>query len=1033
MTGGADLKSRTRRAARSGSRMVIAALTLAGVIITAASADAASVSLTWNAPTTSADGSPLTDLGSYRIYLGTATPSCPSASFLTVASSTSTPSTGQTVSTRVAALTAGATYFVRISAVDTTGNESSCSTAASGVAQADFSVTPAATTNFGSIAVGSSADATFTVQNTSTTSLTGTASVGAPYSIVSGGSFSLAAGASQVVTVRFRPTAAGTFAGNVNFAASGDTLSRVLTGTGTAVPTAALSVTTAGTGAGTVTSAPTGIACGSICSAAVPIGTPVTLTATAASGSSFMGWGGACNGTAACTWTMAANAAVTATFDTTRVDRPLQPAPVPVASTLSPATATAGSPALTLTVNGSGFVASSVVRWNGADRTTTVVSVTQLTATITTTDLASARSVPVTVFSPTPGGGTSNNVTFTVTAAPAAPTLTSLSPTSTTAASLSSTSATAASAALTLTVNGKHFVAASVVRWNGSDRTTTFVSASQLRAAITAGDLATARSVPVTVFTPAPGGGTSAVKSFTVSAPPAAPAPSTPPVLPAMPGNLSVSQTTTDASGVTFTIAWAGVGGATSYKWVAAFSDGTAVQQGAVTSASLQLRMPYHVSGAAAGGFVCVRSANAAGQSADQSCTAFAVPARPVSLPVPVASSLSPAGATSGSAGLTLTVNGSSFVASSVVRWNGADRPTTFISVTELRATIAAADLATARTVPVTVFTPTPGGGTSASRSFTVTTPPVVPAPLPSLPDTPSGLSVTPLAADASGTTFTVAWSTVSGAISYRYTAAFADGTATQQGTVAGLLSFQLRMPYHVSGAASGGFVCLRSVNGAGQSADQACAGLSVPARPVALPVPVAGSLSPASAVAGDAGFTLTVNGSGFGASSAVRWNGTARATTFASATQLSITLTAADLASPGSALVSVFTPAPGGGTSGTTTFTIAAPAPPPQAPSTPPATPGNPSVTLGATDAGGVTFTIAWGGVSGAASYRYVAAFSDGSGLQQGAVTSPSLQLRMPYHWSGSAFSGFVCIRSVNAAGQSADQSCSALNVPAR
>jgi hypothetical protein len=632
---------------------------------------------------------------------------------------------------------------------------------------------------------------------------------------------------------------------------------------------------------------------------------------------------------------MNGNAAVTASFDNSRVDRPLQPSPVPLISSLSPVTATAGSPALTLTVNGSGFVTSSVVRWNGANRTTTVVSATQLTAAITAADLASARSVPVTVSTPTPGGGTSSNATFTVTAAPTAPTLSSLSP----------TGATAGGAAFTLIVNGKHFVAASVVRWNGANRTTTFVSASQLHAAITPADLATARSTPVTVFTPAPGGGTSSVKSFTVFAPPAAPAPSTPPALPAAPGNLGVTQTTTDASGATFTIAWAGVSGATSYKWVAAFTDGTAAQQGAVTSASVQLRMPYHVSGAAAGAFVCVRSANAAGQSADQSCATLTVPARPVSLPAPVASSLSPASATSGSASLTLTVNGGSFVASSVVRWNGADRPTTFVSATQLRATIAAADLVTVRTVPVTVFTPAPGGGTSASKSFSVTTPQFVPAPLPSLPAVPLNLSVTPPATDAGGATFTVAWAGVSGATSYRYTAAFTDGTAAQQGTVAGLLSFQLRMPYHVSGAAFGGYVCLRSVNAAGQSADQSCITLTVPAPPASVP----------------------------------------------------------------------------------------APAPPPQAPSAPPATPGNPSVSLTTADAGGVTFAIAWGSVSGATSYRYVAAFNDGSGLQQGAVTSPSLQLRMPYHWSGAAFTGFVCIRSANAAGQSADQSCNALNVPAR
>ena len=54
----------------------------------------------------------------------------------------------------------------------------------------------------------------------------------------------------------------------------------------------------------------------------------------------------------------------------------------------------------------------------------------------------------------------------------------------------------------------------SKVRWNGTDRTTTFVSATQLSAAIPAADIATAGSAQVTVFSPAPGGGTSAARAF---------------------------------------------------------------------------------------------------------------------------------------------------------------------------------------------------------------------------------------------------------------------------------------------------------------------------------------------------------------------------------------------------------------------------------------------------------------------------------------------------------------------------------------
>jgi hypothetical protein len=288
---------------------------------------------------------------------------------------------------------------------------------------------------------------------------------------------------------------------------------------------------------------------------------------------------------------------------------------------------------------------------------------------------------------------------------------------------------------------------------------------------------------------------------------------------------------------------------------------------------------------------------------------------------------------------------------------------------------------------------------------------------------------------DASGATFDVAWSAGSGAASYRYVAAFSDGSAAQRGSVTGLLSFQLRMPYHATGAAWGGFVCLQSVGTTGlQSVDQACSGLSVPARLPAPPVPLASSLSPATAAAGSSGLTLTVNGSGFAISSVVRWNGTARTTTFVSATQLRAAITAADLAGVGSVPVTVFTPAPGGGTSGAVTFAITAPSTPPPVPSAPPGAPGRLSVSMVTSDSSGATFSVAWGAGSGAASYRYVAAFSDGNAPQQGSVTATSMQLRMPYYPSGAASGGFVCIQSLSAAGlASTDQSCSALSVPAR
>lgn len=77
-----------------------------------------------------------------------------------------------------------------------------------------------------------------------------------------------------------------------------------------------LSVSKAGSGSGTVTSSPAGIDCGSACAAVFPSGTEVTLTATAASNSTFAGWSGVgCSGTGSCAVTMSAAESVTATFE----------------------------------------------------------------------------------------------------------------------------------------------------------------------------------------------------------------------------------------------------------------------------------------------------------------------------------------------------------------------------------------------------------------------------------------------------------------------------------------------------------------------------------------------------------------------------------------------------------------------------------------------------------------------------------------------------------------------------------------------
>jgi hypothetical protein len=89
--------------------------------------------------------------------------------------------------------------------------------------------------------------------------------------------------------------------------------------------------------------------------------------------------------------------------------------------------------------------------------------------------------------------------------------------------------------------------------------------------------------------------------------------------------------------------------------------------------------------------------------------------------PTPSVSALSPTNAPVGSAALTLTVTGANFVSGAVIRWNGSDRTTTFVNATQLRATIAAADLNDGGTRSVSVTNPGPGGGASNALVFAIT------------------------------------------------------------------------------------------------------------------------------------------------------------------------------------------------------------------------------------------------------------------------------------------------------------------------
>src|SRR5439155_83383 len=364
--------------------------------------------------------------------------------------------------------------------------------------------------------------------------------------------------------------------------------------------------------------------------------------------------------------------------------------PAPTLNSIAPTSATAGGAAFTLTAtsNSNNFAITSVVRWNGSSRTTTFVSHGQLQAQITAADIATAGTASVTVFTPTPGGGTSAAKTFTINNP--APTATSISP----------STAAVGSGAFTLTVTGTNYLASSVVRWKGSDRTTTFVSTTQLQAQILASDITATGTASVTVFSPTPGGGPSGASTFTINNP--------------VPTLSSISPPSALAGSAAFTLTATGTNFNSSsvVRWNGAIRTTTFLS-------STQPQAQILANDIATAGTAPVTVFNPTPGGGPSGAQTFTINNNPA----PTLSSISPPSAAAGGAGSTLTAAGTNFIASSVVRWNGADRTTTYVSSTRLDAQITAADIATAGSASVTAVTPTPGGGTSSSVTFSINSP----------------------------------------------------------------------------------------------------------------------------------------------------------------------------------------------------------------------------------------------------------------------------------------------------------------------
>jgi hypothetical protein len=585
---------------------------------------------------------------------------------------------------------------------------------------------------------------------------------------------------------------------------------------------------------------------------------------------------------------------------------------LPALTSIAPPSAIVGGAGFTLTATGTNFVSTSLVLWNNAALTTAFINGTTLHATVPAGDIAVTGTASVTVSSPAPGGGTSGSVSFT-TANPV-PAASSLSP----------VSQTAGAAAFTLTVNGSKFVSASKVQWNGTALSTTFVSATQLTAAVPAANIAAPGTASVTVSSPTPGGGVSGPLTFTISNP--------------LPVISRVSPTKATAGGAAFTLTVSG----TSFE-----TNSTVLWNGSGRAttfvSSRSLTATITAADIAVAGTAAVSVSTPAPGGGTSGTVSFTI-----ANPLPVLTSLSPSSVLAGSGGFTLTVTGFNLVRSSVVHWNGSARATTYVSATQLTASIMAADVAVAATVPVTVFNPAPGGGTSGNVNVTVANP------------TPVATALSPSSATLGGAAFTL---TVSGS-------GFVNGSAVQWKRVALTTTFvnsgtlTAAVPASdLTTAGSASVVVVNPVPGGGASGTLTFT--------VNNPVPTLASLSPASTTAGGAAFTLTANGSNFVTGVSILFGSVRLATTFVSATQLTGNVTAPDIAAGGTVAVTVSNPAPGGGVSGSRSFTVNNPVPVVNTLSPGSATHGGAAFTLTVYGTGfQTTSTVLWNGSARATTY---------------------------------------------------------------
>ncbi len=538
--------------------------------------------------------------------------------------------------------------------------------------------------------------------------------------------------------------------------------------------------------------------------------------------------------------------------------------PAPVLQTLSLTSILAGSGDFALTLTGSSFASGAAVNFGSQALQPTSSSATQLEVTVPTTLIAAGEIVQVSVTNPGPGGGTSDLQPFTV--LNPAPAL----------SSLSVESALLGSSALSLELTGTNFIPATSVVVGSTVLKPVIISSTQLSITLPETTLANSGVFQLQAVNPGPGGGASNSVQFTVNNP-----------VPEL-SALSVDNILVGSTALPL-----GISGSNFVSGMKLLFGSEELTPLVTSKTTLSVLVPQSLLATAALLPVSVTNPGPGGGASNS--LDFTV-----KNPPPTLTSLSTDNITAGAADFTLQITGANFAPGATFQFGSLQLTPSASAATQMDVLIPAAAIEGGAVLPLTVTNPSPGGGASNVRQFTIYNP--VPV-LTSLSQQSALVTSEPFLLDISGSNFVPQTQIEFGNV-------MLGAASSDHGHM------RLTVPRYAF--PRGGSLSLRAINpepGGGVS--------NTLEFTVENPVPVLNSVSPLSVTAGGDGTLVSLYGANFVPGSVVTAANTQLIPNQVSDTELQVALPATLIAESGQLSLAVTNPTPGGGMSGAVSLVV--------------------------------------------------------------------------------------------------------------